>query len=267
MTSINTPAVADSWRSVPTVGIHNFRDFGGYASANGRLVRGRLYRSGEHAHATEADLELVDRLGLSAVIDLRGTGERLRAPCRRPDGFAGKVVFADGETAEAAPHNEVAAQALGGADALKLFQGRYATLPFRPLLVTVFRSYFRELAEGSGPTVVYCSAGKDRTGVLAALVHSSLGVHRDDVFEDYMLTNTAGDGVARVAALRKDLEKRFGRALSDEAVRVVTSVHESFLQSAFQAIVERHGSVDDYLEVVLDVGPKARDAIASQLVK
>ncbi len=253
-------------RTLPTTGIHNLRDYGGYATSNGYIQHGLLYRSGEHAKATDADLELLSRLDLKAVIDLRGTGERAHAPCRRPAGFDAKIIFADGETAVAAPHTDVAANALHGADARRLFQERYATIPFRPLLVTVFREYFRALATTSGATVVYCSAGKDRTGVLVALLHSMLGVHRDDIFEDYLLTNTAGDGKARVAALRQDLEKRFGRTLSDEAVQVVTSVEASFLQSALDAIVHRHGSVDSYLETVLGVTPAIRDAAGARLL-
>ncbi len=266
MTALQQISRNDSPRIVPTTGIHNFRDFGGYAAAGGHLVRGQLYRSGEHAHATEADLELVSALGLAAVIDLRGTGERAHAPCRRPPGFNAKVIFADGETAANAPHNDVASQALDGADARRLFQERYATLPFRPLLVSVFRQYFLELANGAGPTVAYCSAGKDRTGVLSAVVHSSLGVHRDDIFEDYLLTNTAGDGTARVDALRKDLEKRFGRGLSDEAVQVVTSVEASFLDAAFRAITERCGSVDAYLADVLQVTPQLRESLSARFI-
>jgi len=57
-----------------------------------------------------------------------------------------------------------------------------------------------------------------------------------------VLTNTAGDAQARVGALKADLQRRFGAQLSDEAVRVVTSVEPLFLEAAFEAIIARHAA-------------------------
>jgi protein tyrosine/serine phosphatase len=259
----------DAPRVVPTTGIHNFRDYGGYpVMGGGRLARSTLYRSGEHAHATDRDLAVVDRLNLSAVFDLRGTAERQKAPCRRPLGFSASVYFAEGETTQAAaPHLDAAANAFDADTARRNMCERYASVPFRPLLVDVYRQYFHFLAQSSGPTLIYCTAGKDRTGVLVALFHSALGVHRDDIFNDYLLTNSAGDAQARVAALKADLQRRFGAPMSDEAVRVVTSVEPLFLEAAFEAIIARHGSVESYMAEVLSVTPAVRHALAARFVE
>jgi protein tyrosine/serine phosphatase len=143
---------------------------------------------------------------------------------------------------------------------------RYATVPFRPLLVDLYRDYFRVLSELSASTLVNCTAGKDRTGILVALLHTALGVHPDDILEDYLLTNSAGDNEARVGALRADLQRRFGAAMSDEAVRVVTSVEPDFLESAFDAIRQRHGTTEAYLTAVLNVTPEMREALADRLI-
>jgi protein tyrosine/serine phosphatase len=177
------------------------------------------------------------------------------------------VYFADGETSlAAAPHLDGAANAFDADTARRNMRDRYASVPFRPLLVDVYRQYFRVLAESSGPTLIYCTAGKDRTGVLVALFHSALGVHWDDILADYLLTNSAGNAQARVAALKEDLQRRFGAQMSDEAVQVVTSVEPVFLETAFDAIVARYGSVDSYLEEVLSVTPAVREALAERLV-
>jgi len=254
-------------RVLPTTGIHNFRDYGGYPVAGGgRIVRGRLFRSGEHAQATEADLHLVGTLGLEAVFDLRGVGERQKAPCRRPVGFEAPVYAAAGETAVAAPHLEAAADAFDAATARRNMCERYATVPFRPPLLNVYRDYFRVLSELGAPTLVNCTAGKDRTGVLVALLQITLGVHPDDIVEDYLLTNSAGDNEARIGALKADLQRRFGAPMSDEAVRVVTSVEPAFLDSAFEAIKRRHGSTAAYLVDALGVTPEVRAALAAQLI-
>jgi len=80
-------------------GVHNFRDYGGYAAAGGRVKRGLLWRSGQHVDASAADLAAIDALGLAHVIDLRGNAERTNAPCARAPGFCAEVHFYDGETA------------------------------------------------------------------------------------------------------------------------------------------------------------------------
>lgn len=75
-------------RVLPLSGIHNFRDYGGYAVEDGgRLRQGLLWRSAHHEQATDADLGAVDALGLETVIDLRGDDEREMHPCRRSDNF------------------------------------------------------------------------------------------------------------------------------------------------------------------------------------
>jgi len=259
------PGAGEPSRIVPTTGVHNFRDYGGYPLVGGgRLPRGRLYRSGEHAGATDRDLGIIAALGLAAVIDLRGSAERQRFPCRRPPGFSAPVICADGETSPAdAPH--AAAEAFDAAAARRNMLDRYAGVGFRPLLATVYRDFFHALARSNGPILVYCTAGKDRTGVLVALLHTALGVHPDDIMADYLLTNTVGDVEARVAALRADLLRRFGRAMPEEAVRVVSMVEPEFLQTAFDSLVARHGSVLGYLEQVLRVTPADRTALAARL--
>src|SRR5207245_844884 len=133
-------------------------------STGGRLITRTLYRSGEPVQATDRDLALVASLNLSAIIDRRGTAERRKAPARYPAAFSGQIIFADGETALNAPHVEAAARAFDATEARRVMCERFAGIPFRPLLVTVYRQYFRAVARG--PTLVYCTAGKDRTGVL-----------------------------------------------------------------------------------------------------
>src|ERR1700720_2789102 len=77
-------------------GIENFRDFGGYATVSGRsMKRGKFFRSGAHATATDGDLSRLSELGLVAVVDLRRTEERQRDPSRRWPGFLAEVVEND----------------------------------------------------------------------------------------------------------------------------------------------------------------------------
>lgn len=82
-------------RHIDFEAIENFRDFGGYATACGRgLKRGRLFRSGHHSLATEADLARLRALEVAAIVDLRQLSERTREPSRRWEGFAAAVIEA-----------------------------------------------------------------------------------------------------------------------------------------------------------------------------
>ena len=251
---------------MPTIGVHNFRDFGGYRALDGgTITKGKLYRSGEHAHSTESDMVVIRALKLSAIVDLRGRTEREKSPSHYPTELTAKVICPDGETAVVAPHVDAASNALSAMTARKNMCDQYSGLPFRPVLIDVYRQYFQAVQASTHATLVHCTAGKDRTGLLVALLHTALGVHSSDIFEDYLLTNSVGDVSARVEALTQDLKRFFGN-VSDEAVRVITSVEPAFLQASFDAITSNCGSVDAYLEEILGVNASTRVKIASHLI-
>lgn len=254
-------------RVLPVVGIHNFRDYGGYPTANGgHVVSGQLYRSGQHVGATSDDLAAVAALNLLTVIDLRGNSERAAYPCARPADFDAEVRFFDGETSGrgGAPHVAAARAIASPADAHAAMVALYDFMPFRPNLVAIFRLYFDALANREGASLLHCFAGKDRTGVAAALLHHMLGVHDDDIMADYLLTNTAGDVDARVAAGAESIRKNRGAHLDDATVRVLMDVDPAYLDAARAAMVARHGSLEAYLVEVLGVTSAMRDRIVDR---
>lgn len=249
-------------------GIHNFRDYGGYAAGGGAIRRGVLYRSGQHAAATARDLDAVDRLGIAFVIDLRGDGERVEMPCRRGAGFCGEVLFAPGETAgqELAPHEEAGKGIATAADARAAMTRLYAAMPFRPVLVASMRLYFEALATRDGASLLHCLAGKDRTGFAVATLHRLLGVHRDDMMADFLLTNTAGDPQARIASAAESIRTRYGPQMTDDAIVALMSVEAPWLETALAAVEERYGSIETYADEVLGVTPERRALLSERLV-
>ncbi|MFQ3665377.1 MAG: tyrosine-protein phosphatase [Sphingomonadaceae bacterium] len=246
--------------------IPNFRDYGGWRAAGGVLRRGTLWRSAHHAEASASDLETVAGLGLAAIVDLRGDGERAAQPCRRPPDFQARVVFASGDTAGVAPHIEAAGGALDGAMAEAIMRGAYATMPWRDALVAGLRLYFAELAASEGPTLVHCVAGKDRTGFAVALLHRLLGVSEADAMADYLLTNDPARLEVRKAQVASALAARYGRQVPDDALDALVGVRADYLATAFAAIAERHGSLAAYARDVLGVGDAGRDALARRLL-
>lgn len=253
-------------------GIHNFRDYGGYSVAGGlRVRRGMLWRSGQHHEATDADLALIESLGLTRIFDLRTDKERADTPCRRPAGFSGKVLFVSDAANTAAPHVAVAqhrerSDVRRTPETMKDGMVRnYAGMPFRPKLVEMYRLAFAELAQGEGASLVNCMAGKDRTGVFVALTQHALGVHYDDILIDYLLTNTVGNPAARIAAGQRAVASLASIDLA--VLAVIMNVEPEYLASAWSAITQRHGSVDAYLADVLGVDERARAAMREKLLE
>jgi protein-tyrosine phosphatase len=243
-------------------GIHNFRDYGGYTARDGaRLKSGMLFRSSQHKDATAYDLAQVGVIGLATVIDLRGDSERRRFPCPRPTGFDAAVLCSSGETTGIAPHIEAADRDRSVEETRSAMERSYALMPFRENLVDIFRQYFAALADGSGPSLIHCLAGKDRTGISVALLHKLVGVHADDIMSDYLLTNSAGNVEARIAAGAASV----GRKMSEDTMRMLMSVQPEWLDAAFAAMTERHGSASGYARDVLDVTDVQRARIEAAL--
>jgi protein-tyrosine phosphatase len=268
---MNEDDMMSDWRTIPMQGVHNFRDYGGYALAGGgRLKRGLLWRSGQHAGATDADLEKIADVGLASVFDLRTSKERALYPCRRPTVYAGEVHFsADPDRPKFAPHIEAARGFAGARDAKfvhEMMTDTYTRIAFRPELVAMIRAKAAALMEGSGPSLVNCMAGKDRTGIAVAAIQLAAGVHRDDVMADYLLTNTAGDVEARIQAGMETVRGVNGE-IADEAARKIMGVEPDYLEAAFASIDERHGSIDAWLADMLGLGQAALERLRAAIAE
>lgn len=247
--------------------IRNLRDFGGYAvTGGGRLATGKLFRSGDTSEASAHDLSVIAHIAPAVVADLRGTSERAKAPGRWPEGLNASILEPDGESAQMAFHEEVAAQPKDAAAMREEFASRYEDLPFRAHLRKVYASYLDALSASDGASLVFCTAGKDRTGVIVAILQTLLGVHPDDVMAEYLLTNSAPDSGAQVEKLRGQIEHRFGKGLSEDAIQVVTRVDPLFLTRASDAIRARHGSVEAYADSELNCPPQKVEALRMRLI-
>lgn len=250
-------------------GVENFRDFGDYPTASGaRLAKGLLLRSAHHYRATDADLERFEALDVAVIVDLRRKSERVQQPNRLPEGFRGRIFENHDETQGEAPHvtflrtTDLTEHSVRGF-MIETYQG----LAFEDRHIDLFSNYFRSLADCDGPVLIHCAAGKDRTGLLAALTHRLLGVHPDDVMADYLLTNQAARLDERTPGITEVIAKTYGRTPSQSAVRAFLGVEPEFLDAAFDAIEARHGSLDSYLETDLGVDAKLRGQIADRLLQ
>jgi len=256
-------------RHLPLEGVENFRDFGGYDTVEGRrLRRGLLFRSASHGKATDADLAAIAALNLAVVVDLRRKGERERDPSRRPDGFAGEVISNDiGEHEEDAWIAHISRSDLTEQSFRDYMFEYYRKAPFDPRHLDLYARYFLALERADGPVLIHCAAGKDRTGLLAALTHHVAGVHPDDALEDYLLTNDPVRMTRRLPQVMEAITALSGRAPSEAAVRVAMAVEADYLATALAAIAAAYGDVDGYLERGLGVDAARRETLRQKLLE
>lgn len=263
------PGAADAadGRIVDLPSIINFRDYGGYRARDGaRLKRGMLYRSSELTAASEADLATVGTLDLQVIVDLRSDAERAAMPSPVVPGFTGRIVANMAQPSASAPH--VAAMATPSTAALVQDRLRryYRESPFRPEQQRGIRLFFEALAGTRGASLVHCAAGKDRTGMVCALLQDHLGVARDDVVADYLLTNDAGSLERRAEAFAYSIRAHLGADVTPEALTATLSVDPSYIAGMFAAIEAACGSVDVYLYREIRLTTSSLDRIAHSLL-
>lgn len=238
--------------SAPQVpGVRNLRDVGGYAADGGVVAGGLLYRAelltdrnANESNATWTDeaADAVEALGLRLVIDLRSLPELESSPTRWVhDGVRHAHIPID----DGAPGSDTDLMAAVFSGARESFtvddMGRY----YREMLDRRAPELARgahEIASADGPALVHCSAGKDRTGILIAMVLGLLGVSRQDILDDYVET-----GIRRPdrVLLYSDLLER--RGLSPEQLRPMFETPRVALESALGWLDDTAGSVETYL--------------------
>lgn len=253
--------------TVPSfTGIHNFRDYGGYAADGGRVRRGLLYRSGQHVGATDADLAALAALDIRTVIDLRGIAEREKHPCRRHAGWAGEVLAHDGETTSSPPHMDIGPEVTTADYARDRMLKVYTRMPNNPAMHAMFGRYLHALAERDGASLVHCFAGKDRTGMAATLLLHILGVSEDDQLHEFLLTNESPTFHVLRAQSVPHMEARLGRTMDEASVRAMLDVHEDYFERFQAAVRETSGSLDAWLTDTIGVDDRLRDRLRTRFV-
>ena len=254
-------------RFLPTTGIHNFRDYGGWPTVDGGSVKtGLLFRSGQHVSASDEDLRHFAEAGIRTVIDLRGNSERKANPCRRVEGWDGEVVFYDGETSSSPPHMDIDASTTTAQFARDRMMQVYTRMPRNPAMIEMFARYFRVLGDRDGASLVHCFAGKDRTGVAATLLLHVLGVGRDDQIAEFVLTNQAPTFDVLKQQSAPGIEERLGRSLDDGALQALLGVHEDYIHRYIEIAESDHGSLDGYIASELGVDDDLRARLREKYV-
>lgn len=255
-------------RIIPLDGVRNFRDFGGYETADGgRIRRNLLYRSGHHAEASESDIARMDGLSIVFQADLRRPDERERQVAKWGPA---EILTHEGGRETQSPHVQFLSRIEASAEkADDWMNDYYRTAPFKAHHVELFAGWFDRLAglEGEEAALVNCAAGKDRTGILCALTKHVLGVSDADILADYELTNAAVDIHARLPDAQAYFNDMLGRDYPADVYRPFMGVRGRYLRTAFSAIEAEAGSLDAYLEETVGLTPAQRTDLKKRLVE
>lgn len=245
-------AVSTHSRVLPLQGGQNFRDLGGYRTTDGRTVRWKmLYRSGSMHFLTPADTAYLEKLGIRTVCDFRDTRERAIEPVVWPAGTPPRILTDDYVMDTAGIGKTAPGPVPTSQDARATMTALY------PRLLTQFngqyRRMFAELLAGRAPLAFNCTAGKDRTGVAAALLLTALGVPRSTVIDDYLLSNRYFDPAKVVRT--DDQASAQWRKLPPAVLKAYMAADRTYIEAVFRAIDRHRGGTAGYLRDELGLTP------------
>lgn len=235
-------------------GVTNFRDLGGYTTADGRRVRhGMVYRAAALRGLSADDIARLAALPLRTVCDLRGTREMTMVPSPAIPGCENLPLMIEPRIG-ASLRDLLTRQEATGEDVVAILRQAYVAYVTEHL--PVYRRLFELiLDEGRLPLVFHCTAGKDRTGVGAALLLTALGVPEEDVIADYRATDRFWD---RNHALPEGTSK----AVADAFL----GTHAEVMLDALAAATEPYGSREAMFEQGLGLDAARLAALRAMLL-
>lgn len=233
------------------------------------LRSGHLLRTAALHSLTDDGLARVSELGVTDVIDLRSDSEVARAGVdvvprhvrvHRLPIDAGDLTKAGGT----GDIRERMVELLSGSDAAerieKIMQDIYVKIVLDEVMQAQLARGVRIIAEASGATVVHCSAGKDRTGVLVALTAHIAGAPMTRIVDDYLFSQHAAKDQAANMLRSLPLTAR----PSDDVLGALFGVRQSYLDAALSAIFDNYGTTDSYTQAI-GIDDLTRQILAEKL--
>ncbi len=243
-------------RIVPLQGASNFRDLGGYPGHGGRALRWRrLYRSDHLGQLTAGDMAELRKRGVTRALDFRGVQESATAAYDVP-GVARHALNIEPTVAQRMQDIAALGRQLDEATTVDLMEQLYRNVVRRHH--GQMAAFFHHVLATEGALVFHCTAGKDRTGIAAALLLSALGVSRDLVMQDFLITNQV---------FRPPVSMHVADPLPAAARQALWSVRPSYLQAALDVIDTEAGGMPHYLRNGLGLTEPQLDELAQRLLE
>jgi protein-tyrosine phosphatase len=253
--------VADSVkRHVVLQGAANFRDLGGYKTADGHHVKwGEIYRSADISKLTDADLLVLKDKGIAYDVDLRGHQESAKAPDRISPGTDYILSPAGSDGLTDWMKSIATLKGKAGDSVMVVYYSNTDSLAAR------YKPFFNKLLDLpiDKSLVFHCTAGKDRTGIGAALLLYTLGVPYNTIMQDYLATN-----YYRAAENQKMIAGMVGMMHMDKDVATdMLQAKKEYLDATFNALAKRYGSVDNFLTTEVGLDAQKRQILKNKFLE
>lgn len=245
---------------IPLQTLRNTRDLGGMRAADGRrILSGRLIRSGALFGASESDLNWLSS-HVGCIVDLRSDDERSERPDPAVPGAESihlpvlRSLTAGVSRDEKSDRKAVSILEIDPDDMRSNLLKSYAVFVADDYSVSCYRRFIEILLDASGKAVLWhCTGGKDRAGFASVIIESLLGVSREDVVADYLMTNAClepemKETVRRIEQVRGSLGEKL-----EATLRYVFSAREEYLEASFREAEKCYGSFQGFLKEGLGV--------------
>jgi len=235
-----------SERLIPMENTSNFRDLGGIPTEDGRVLKwGKIFRSGKLSKLSKRDLDYFNTLGINTVVDFRDDVEVEKDKTLTPNNREVKIIRTPIGDRSGNMQSQLRKQIKSAnqddfdsekfvADVMRQFIDSFA-YQYQPFLEIVAETK-------NTPILFHCTAGKDRTGLGTALILGMLGVEREVIFNDFMMSN-----YYRNKDINKTLRKT-SLVAKQRITQPLVEVKKSYIISAFEAIDDKYGSLEYFFE-------------------
>ena len=245
-------------RYVNLTGASNFRDLGGYETEDGmKLKKGLIYRSDNLSHLSEGDLKKINQIGIKTVCDFRSDIELNEFPSP----FSEKTLpvlkhipiktLGTKDLRELSIRDDVTSEEMA-----KEMQHHYVLYVHQHK--KKYRDFINLVAFEEIPLVFHCFAGKDRTGFGALLYLGLLGVKKETIIEDYLLTNKYFKG----PIINEDW-----RDTSSEKLKPLFEARVDYINAAFSEIYLSYNSIEDFVVKELEINNQTVDLLKTRVLE
>ena len=245
-------------RHVNLIGASNFRDLGGYETEDGmKLKRGLIYRSDNLSHLSEEDLQKINEIGIKTVCDLRSDIELDEFPSLFSEKTLPKLKHIPIKTLGTRDLRELSIKDdVTSEEMAKEMRHHYVLYVHQHK--KKYRDFINLVAFGEIPLVFHCFAGKDRTGFGALLYLGLLGVNKETIIEDYLLTNKFFKG---------PIVNEEWRDTSSEKLRPLFEARVDYINAALSEIYSSYNSIEDFVVKELEIDGQTLDLLKTRILE
>lgn len=260
LTKSDTITVAN--RHIDFRKVANFRDIGGLKTKDGNIIQwGKIYRSDNLSQLKSSEFRKFNDMHIQAVFDLRTSNEIKGKEDQLPKGvhYIHSPTLEDSEDMLTQMRSKVIRGEVSGEQSVQLMVGLYEGMVSDN--IPSIRLLIHQILDSDGAVLYHCSAGKDRTGIVTALLLSVLNVDRGTIVNEYLLSDYYRRGKIKKMLGKAKLAKIIKPHIGIEAIQHFMSVDERYINAAFDVIDHKYGGMEKYIHNELGIGDEERQLI------